>query len=230
MAEEFKTDRGKVFKEEYDSDLGFAREKRKRQGDLEPAEWAVAAIAEALDEDGGRESVRIADFGCGDHQFAKALNKEYLNRAEFQNKKFLIEAYDLGPVPAVNTNGNITVQAFPGTNCSDERNFAEKEKYDFVVSSLALWGANDSWKMTLKTALKALKPKKKGRVFLVEYENKFPRPNVDSLKKAGVEFELSDPLTDERELGEKMIAVLMKQGRKFDPDKILDCLSRFDDN
>ena len=229
MAEEFQTDEGKAFYQAYQSDLSYARKKREREDIVEPARWAAVVIAEALEDDDDLESVRIADFGCGDEQFAKAFNEEYSKRTELQGIRVEIDSFDLSPepIPDVETHRNITINSFPGTNCSEERNF-EKERYDFVVSTLALWGARNSWKETIKSALMAMG--RKGRFLLAEFQNKFPAENCQTLGQAGVDVSYPTSDLDRTQFSKKLIGVSLTKGKKFNPAKVLECLSRFEED
>ena len=67
-----------------------------------------------------------------------------------------------------------------GINCAKERNF-KPSKFDFVISTCALFGNNNSWKAILSTAFYALK--ENGILFLAEKKKRDAKPGlpVDSL-------------------------------------------------
>jgi hypothetical protein len=188
IGEEFKTQEGRNWHTVYLSDLQHARKKRKRLEILEPAEWAAASLAADLlkKKNHHLKQIRIADFGCGDQQFAKFFNNEIIkNQSSFGEKKFQLDSFDISPnpIPEVDTNPNFTVIPLPGVNCSIEENF-KAEKYDYIILTCMLWGRGDSWKPNLKSALHALK--EAGIIFLAEFKKRFPLENLQSLPNAGV--------------------------------------------
>ncbi len=76
---------------------------------------------------------------------------------------------------------------FPGTNCGDPKLFAP-ETFDYVVSTCALWGSEQSWKDTISTAFYALKPE--GTLLLSEFKNHLPQ----NLNLGGAGIESSFPI------------------------------------
>ena len=62
-----------------------------------------------------------------------------------------------------------------GVNCAKERNFKPSE-FDFVISTCALFGNNDSWKAILSTAFYALK--ENGILFLAEKKKRDAKPGL----------------------------------------------------
>ncbi len=49
------------------------------------------------------------------------------------------------------------------------------DSFDYVISTLALFGNGDSWKKTIKTAFHALKPN--GALILAEWKKYLPAGN-----------------------------------------------------
>jgi len=87
-AEFFKTEEGKEWHTTYLSDLPYARANRKMEEILEPAEWAAAStVTELLKKKNQHfKKIRIADFGCGDQQFAKFLDKAIKDHPTLRKK------------------------------------------------------------------------------------------------------------------------------------------------
>jgi len=229
-AEFFKTKEGKEWHTTYLSDLPYARANRKMEEILEPAEWAAAStVAELLKKKNQHfKKIRIADFGCGEQQFAKFLDKAIKDHPTLRKKKFRLESFDISPnpIPEVETNPNVTVIPLPGVNCSIEENF-KAERYDYIIMTCMLWGKGDSWKPTLKTALHALK--ETGTIFLAEKKTRFPLENLQNLPNAGVKasairLSLRPDLNIEKFNSEFNAVAVTKD--EYDPDLLLQFLKR----
>ena len=76
IEELFKTKDGKNEHEKYLDLLKYARKKRERKHVVEPAKWAVHAMLEHIKGKYKKGSILVAEFGCGDLQFAKFLIQE----------------------------------------------------------------------------------------------------------------------------------------------------------
>jgi hypothetical protein len=232
QTEEFlKTAEGKEWHKTYLSDLPYARENRKMEGILEPAEWAAASLAAELSKKKNHnlKQIRIADFGCGDQQFAKFFNNEIIkNQSSFGEKNVHLDSFDISPnpIPEVETNSNFTIIPRPGVNCSIEENF-EAESYDYIIMTCMLWGKGDSWKPNLKSALHALK--EAGIIFLAEFKKRFPLENLQNLPNAGVNasatrLSLRPDLNIEKFNSEFNAVAITKD--EYDPDLLLQFLKR----
>jgi hypothetical protein len=65
---------------------------------------------------------------------------------------------------------NLTAECFPGVNCGDSKYFNDnfKERFDYVIFTLANWGGKESWKKIWKSAFFALK--KNGKLVFIEWK------------------------------------------------------------
>ena len=99
IEELFKTEDGKNEHEKYLDLLKYARKKRERKNVVEPAKWAVLAMLEHIKGKHKKGRILVADFGCGDLQFAKFLIQEVENNTIFQNINFKVVCYDYSTNP-----------------------------------------------------------------------------------------------------------------------------------
>ena len=113
IEELFKTEDGKNEHEKYLNLLKYARKKRERKNVVEPAKWAVLAMLEHIKGKYKDDRFSVADFGCGDLQFAKFLIQEVENNTIFQNINFKVVCYDYSTNPIEdlkNLPNNITIK------------------------------------------------------------------------------------------------------------------------
>ena len=97
---EFKTLEGQERHRDYINLLKFARDKRTSEGIIEPAKWAALALVDHL-KNYNQNEITIADFGCGDMQFAKFFINE-VNTNEFLQKISIILIgcdFSTNPIP-----------------------------------------------------------------------------------------------------------------------------------
>ena len=114
IEEFFKTEDGKNTHKKYLELLKYARKKRERKNVVEPAKWAVLAMQGHLNSNYNKSSILIADFGCGDLQFAKFLIQEIeKNKEFFKNMTVKVVCYDYSTNPIEelkNLPNNITIE------------------------------------------------------------------------------------------------------------------------
>ena len=79
----------------------------------------------------------------------------------------------------------MTIFKRPGVNCGKMANF-KADKFDFVISTCALWGKDPSWKDTLKTGFHTLKPD--GALLVAEFKKRFNPEVASILDDAGVTY------------------------------------------
>jgi hypothetical protein len=72
----------------------------------------------------------------------------------------------------------------PGISCGSSREF-QAESFDYIVSTLALFGNEDSWKETIQTAFFALRTN--GTFILAEWDKYMPRNFAQKLSTAGID-------------------------------------------
>ena len=195
LDQKLKTEEGKEEHKEYLRVLGTARENRKQNGIVEPSMWAALCLIQTILENCqlNEPEIQIADFGCGDMQFAnffcEELQKKLQEKPELAQTKFAIHAYDLSPnkIPIserLKNSNQIRIISCPGISCGEKTEFEEKS-YDFIVSTLALFGNEDSWKETIQTAFFALKTN--GIFILAEWDKYMPRNFAQKLSTAGID-------------------------------------------
>ena len=113
------------------------------------------------------KEVLVADFGCLDMVFARHLDAEIRESdQQIRNLKYTVHGFDISPLPieAIDTEF-VKGIPHPSINCGEKTNF-EADKFDYIISTLALCGGRGTWKETLKAAFFALKPG--GKLYLVE--------------------------------------------------------------
>jgi SAM-dependent methyltransferase len=186
-----KTKEGREEHKKYLRALGRAREKRKEVGIVEPSRWAALCLIQNLLENCQQiqDKIKIADFGCGDMQFANFLFEELQKKPELAATKICIHAFDISPneikiSDQLENSNQILIQTHPGISCGDKTKFEEKS-YDYIVSTLALFGNEDSWKETIQTAFFALKTN--GIFILAEWDKYMPHKIAQKLSTAGIE-------------------------------------------
>jgi hypothetical protein len=192
---DFKTPKGKEKHKKYLRVLRRAREDRKQNGIVEPSMWAALCLIKTILENCqlNEPEIQIADFGCGDMQFAnffcKELQKKLLEKPELAQTKFAIHAFDLSPneIPIseqLKKSEQIRIETHPGVSCGNSKEFQE-ESFDYIVSTLALFGNEDSWKYTIQTTFFALKTN--GIFVLAEWDKYLPHKIAQKLSRAGIE-------------------------------------------
>ncbi len=214
----------------YLSLLPSARERRAKRNTLEPSEWAALSLAFHLKKPKyqNQEVILVADFCCGDMEFAKYFNHEIAKEDHLKGKKFQLEAFDFSPnqIQIPQSCENLSIAAFDGKDCSDERNF-ETEKYDFIISTCALWGNGDSWKNIIKSALFALK--EDGCFFVAESKKRFTTKNLQSLPQAGIHCSaprLAPGLNRLDGFNEEFTGMAITKDDDYNPDALLTYLTR----
>jgi SAM-dependent methyltransferase len=186
----FKTKKGREEHRKYLRALGRAREKRKEVGIVEPSKWAALCLIQNLFENWQQNPavIQIADFGCGDMQFANFLYEELQKKPELAAIKICIHAFDISPneitiTSQLENSKQILIQTHPGISCGDKTKFKEKS-YDYIVSTLALFGNEDSWKKIIQTAFCALKTN--GIFILAEWDKYLSSKTAQKLLPAGI--------------------------------------------
>jgi hypothetical protein len=175
--------------------LKKTRAQRKKDGIVEPSKWAALCLIKNLLENSQQNSaeIQIADFGCGDMQFAnffcEELQKKLQEKPELAQTKFAIQAFDLSPneIPVseqLKSSQQISIVSCPGVSCGDATQFVGK-CYDFIVSTMALFGNGDSWKETIRNAFNVLKTD--GLFFLAESKKNLPSDIAQNLATAGID-------------------------------------------
>ena len=150
----------------------ITRQRRKLKGELEPshcaAQMLIRDVKETLkNKNDDIKEVLVADFGCLDMVFARHLDAEIRESdQQIRNLKYTVHGFDISPLPieAIDTEF-VKGIPHPSINCGEKTNF-EADKFDYIISTLALFGARGTWKETLKAAFFALKPG--GKLYLVE--------------------------------------------------------------
>jgi SAM-dependent methyltransferase len=195
IGEDFKTIKGRERHKKYLRVLGRARENRKKVGIVEPSKWAALCLIQNIMDmwQLNQLEIRIADFGCGDMQFAnffcKELQKKLQEKPQLAETKFIIHAFDLSPNEILishqlENSKQILIETHPGISCGNSTEF-QAESFDYIVSTLALFGNEDSWKKTIQTAFFALKTN--GLFILAEWDKYLPPKIAQKLSPAGVE-------------------------------------------
>jgi SAM-dependent methyltransferase len=190
IEQEFNTKEGREEHKKYLRVLGRAREKRKEVGIVEPSKWAALCLIKNLLENfqQNKAEIQIADFGCGDMQFGNFFNDEIKRNPQLAQKKFTIHAVDISPneVPIskqLRKSKQIKIKTHPGISCGSSTAFPS-EYFDYIVSTLALFGNEDSWKETIQTAFFALKTN--GLFILAEWDKYLPSKTAQKLLSAGI--------------------------------------------
>jgi hypothetical protein len=186
----FRKPEGKIEHKKYLLFLGRARKNPKTKGILEPAKWASLCLIKNLLKNCQQNpaEIQIADFGCGDMQFANCLFEELKTKPELAATKICIHAYDISPndIPIsdeLKSSEQIRIVLQPGVSCGDSREFQAKS-FDYIVSTLALFGNGDSWKKTIQTAFLALRTK--GTFIVAERDKYLPSKTAQKLLPAGI--------------------------------------------
>jgi hypothetical protein len=181
---------GKIEHKKYLIFLGRARKNPKKKGILEPSKWASLCLIKNLLKNcqQNQSEIQIADFGCGDMQFANCLCEELQKKPELATTKICIHAFDISPndIPIsdqLHSSQQIRIVLHPGVSCGDSREF-QAESFDYIISTLALFGNGDSWKEIIETAFFALR--KNGLFFLAECKKYLPPDIAQHLEPAGV--------------------------------------------
>ncbi len=94
-------------------------------------------------------------------QFANFFFEEIEKKPELAETKICIHAFDIStneiPISEQLKNSEqIRIVPHPGVSCGNSSGF-QTESFDFIVSTLALFGNEDSWKKSIQTAFFALK-------------------------------------------------------------------------
>jgi SAM-dependent methyltransferase len=136
-----------------------------------------------------QDEIQIADFGCGDMQFANFFFEEIEKRPELAETKICIHAFDISPndIPMseqLRNSKQIRIVTHPGISCGNSKEF-KAESFDYIVSTLALFGNEDSWKKTIQTAFFALKIN--GFLVLAEWDKYLPSKIAQKLSTAGID-------------------------------------------
>jgi SAM-dependent methyltransferase len=191
IGEDFKTPKGREKHKKYIRVLGRARENRKQNGIVEPSRWAALCLIKNLLENSkqNQAAIQIADFGCGDMQFANFVCEELQNHPELCQTRFAIHAFDISsneiPISEQLKNSEqIRIVLCPGISCGNSTEF-QAESFDYIVSTLALFGNEDSWKETIQTAFFALRTN--GIFILAEWDKYMPRNFAQKLSTAGID-------------------------------------------
>jgi SAM-dependent methyltransferase len=191
LEQKLKTEEGKEEHKEYLRVLGTARENRKQNGIVEPSRWAALCLIQNLLENclQNKGQIQIADFGCGDMELAKHFCKEIKKEPKLSPTKVCIHAYDIAtneiPVSEELKNAEqIRIVPHTGVSCGNSLEF-KAESFDYIVSTLALFGNEDSWKRTIQTAFFALKTN--GIFILAEWDKYLPSKIAQKLSTAGIE-------------------------------------------
>jgi SAM-dependent methyltransferase len=191
IAEELKTTKGREKHKKYLRVLGKAREHRKREGIVEPSKWAALCLIENFLKNcqPNQAEIQIADFGCGDMQFANYFCEDLQMKPDLAQTKFVIHAFDISPndVPIseqLKNSKQIRIVTHPGISCGNSKEF-KAESFDYIVSTLALFGNEDSWKKTIQTAFFALKTN--GFLVLAEWDKYLPSKIAQKLSTAGID-------------------------------------------
>jgi hypothetical protein len=193
IGEYFKTPKGREKHKNYLRVLGRAREIRKQNGIFEPSRWAAFCLIKHLLENykPNQPEIQIADFGCGDMQFAQFLCEEFQKKPELASTKISIHAFDISPNDiSISEELNkrpqqIRIETHPGISCGNATNFDAKS-FDYIVSTLALFGNGDSWKKTIETAFFVLRTN--GIFILAEWDKYLPAKILQNLKPAGIDY------------------------------------------
>ncbi len=190
ILEDFKTPKGREKHKKYLRALGRARENRKKNGVVEPSRWAALCLIKNLLENSqkNKAEIQIADFGCGDMQFANFLCEELQKKPELTATKICIHAFDISPndIPItdqLHSSQQIRIVLQPGVSCGDSTEFQAKS-FDYIISTLALFGNEDSWKKTIQTAFCALKTT--GIFILAEWDKYLSSKTAQKLLPAGI--------------------------------------------
>ncbi len=188
--EDFKSLKGREKHKKYLRVLGRARENRKQNGIVEPSRWAALCLINNVLENSqkNQSEIQIADFGCGDMQFANFICEELKTYPELSQTKFVIHAFDISPneIPIseqLKNSEQIKIVSCPGISCGSSKEF-KAESFDYIVSTLALFGNEDSWKETIQTAFFALKTN--GIFILAEWDKYLPPKMSQKLLPAGI--------------------------------------------
>jgi SAM-dependent methyltransferase len=191
IVEDFKTPKGREKHKKYLRVLGRARENRKENGIVEPSRWAALCLIKNLLENSQKNQaeIQIADFGCGDMQLANFVCEELKTFPELSQTKFVIHAFDISPneiliSEQLKNSEQIKIVSCPGISCGSSREF-QAESFDYIVSTLALFGNEDSWKETIQTAFFALRTN--GTFILAEWDKYMPRNFAQKLSTAGID-------------------------------------------
>jgi SAM-dependent methyltransferase len=136
-----------------------------------------------------QDEIQIADFGCGDMQFANFFFEEIEKKPELAETKICIHAFDIStneiPISEQLKNSEqIRIVPHPGVSCGNSLGF-QTESFDFIVSTLALFGNEDSWKKSIQTAFFALKTN--GLFVLVEWRKYLSSRSAQNMSTAGID-------------------------------------------
>ena len=226
-----KTQEGKEEHKKYIKSIKKAREKRKENGVLEPSMWAAKTLVQDVERAGGEEIV-IGDFGCADGAFGKALAAEVIKDNQ-TNKSFKLSCFDLElqDVDISDWPSNLKLDSHKEVNCGKKEEF-EQNHFDYVISTLALWGADGSWKDTVISAFHTLKPG--GKLLLAEHKNYFDREKFETrLTRSNIKIHNSsiiwtdDEHCDEDKFLGQFMAYSLEKTDSFAEEKLINLLSTF---
>ena len=106
--------------------------------------------------------------------------------SNLSNKIFKLSCFDLvdlvhQDVDKIDWPFNLKLDGHKVVNCGKKEEF-EQNQFDFVILTLALWGADGSWKDTVFSAFHALKSG--GKLLLVEHDNYYGSNFTRILRKS----------------------------------------------
>ena len=232
---EIETKDGKAEHRKYTDEVIKKREDRRDRGILEPSKCAAKFILEDIEEN-ELEDVIIADFGCADIVFAGHLNDLLEGKNISKETRISVQGFDFQVIEKQREFRNLTATSKSDVNCGNQDAFTAGS-FDYTVSTLALWGAEGSWKDTLKAAIWALKPK--GKLILVEWKKYYDEKMfMSTLQDSGLSCEIitweSQEKTEDgqkvekEKFREKFMALSCKKLKKFDLNKLEANLKNFE--
>jgi hypothetical protein len=128
IKQHFRKPEGKIEHKKYLLFLGRARKNPKTKEILEPSKWASLCLIKNLLKNfqTNQDEIQIADFGCGDMQFANFLCEELKTKPELDSFKICIHAFDISPndIPIsdqLQSSEQIRILLKPGVSCGDSR-------------------------------------------------------------------------------------------------------------
>ncbi len=114
------------------------------------------------------------------------------------------------------------IATFNKTDCAEESSFVElQNKFDFVISTCALFGGGGSWKYTIKNSLQVLK--QNGHFLLAEKRKRLPK-DLDTIQNAGIKYNSSCPKRKSEELKkfrEIYLGLKLTKEEDIDPNELL---------
>ena len=114
-------------------------------------------------------------------------------------------------------------------NCGKKEEF-EQNQFDFVILTLALWGADGSWKDTVFSAFHALKSG--GKLLLVEHDNYYGSNFTRILRKSNsLSIHESNIIwidsKSEDKFFNKFLALILEKNESFDEENLKKNLETF---